>query len=170
MAVSQQIIKTTLKQGAVYLMRHRTLTSPKKHFVVVMNEHPCGEVIILFNVVTSKIDTVKKLLQKSGAPHYTAVELSPKTESFLSVDSIVNCNDCKASSLDDFKTDLASPEAQFVGNISPKALADMITATLASRQVSPAYKKIISQQKFAAIERTRLLPEAERSKISIVVS
>ena len=120
MAVSQQIIKTTLKQGAVYLMRHRTLTSPKKHFVVVMNEHPCGEVIILFNVVTSKIDTVKKLLQKSGAPHYTAVELSPKTESFLSVDSIVNCNDCKASSLDDFKTDLASPEAQFVGNISPQ--------------------------------------------------
>ena len=57
MAVSQQIIKTTLKQGAVYLMRHRTLTSPKKHFVVVMNEHPCGEVIILFNVVTSKIDS-----------------------------------------------------------------------------------------------------------------
>ena len=80
MAVSQQIIKTTLKQGAVYLMRHRTLTSPKKHFVVVMNEHPCGEVIILFNVVTSKIDTVKKLLQKSGAPHYTAVELSPKAD------------------------------------------------------------------------------------------
>ena len=170
MALSQQNVEATLEQGAVYFMRHRTLTSPKKHFVVVMNEHPDCEVVILFNVVTSKIDTVKKLLLKSGAQHYTAVELSPKTESFLSVDSIVNCNDCKESSIEDFKADLASPDAQFVGKLSAKALSDMITATLASKQVSPAHKKIISQHRFAAIERSQRLPDAERSKIHIVVS
>ena len=170
MAVSQQNVEATLEQGAVYFMRHRKLTSPKKHFVVVMNEHPDDDVVVLFNVVTSKIDTVKKLLQKSGAPHYTAVELSPITEPFLSVDSIVNCNDCKESSLDDFKADLASPDAQFKGKLSAKALSNMRTATLASRQVSPAYKKIISEQRFAALERSRLLSEAERSKIRIAFS
>lgn len=171
MAVSPQDIAATLAQGAVYLMRHRSVKSPKPHFVVVMNESPDSDVLILFTVVTSKIDNVRKLLQKTGAEHYTAVDLSPKSESFLSVDSIVNCNDCKECSRDDFIADISScPDAKHMGSVSAASLSNMITAALASRQVKPAQKHMISPQKYAAIERARLLPKAEQTKIHITVS
>lgn len=171
MAMSPHDVATTLAQGAVYLMRHRSVTSPKPHFVVVMNESPDSDVVILLTVVTSKIDNVKRRLQMTGAEHYTAVDLSTKSEPFLSVDSIVNCNDCKECSREDFIADLSScPEARHIGSISDASLSSMITAALASKQVTPAQKQMISPQKYSAIERTRLLPKSVQTKIRITVS
>ena len=170
MSLSPSEVNRTLAQGAVYLMRHRLVTSPKLHFVVVMNESPNNDVVILFNVVTSNIDNVRKLLQKTGAEHYTAVDLSPNTESFLSVNSIVNCNDCKMCNRGDFITDLSScQEAKFMGNISSMSLSNMITAALASKQVKPFQKQMISPHRFTAIEDARLLPENEQKAIHITV-
>lgn len=169
--MSPQDIATTLAQGAVYLMRHRSVTSPKPHFVVVMNESPDSDVVILLTVVTSKIDNVKRRLQMTGAEHYTAVDLSPGSEPFLSVDSIVNCNDCKECSRDDFIADLSScPEAKCMGSISAASLSKMITAALASKQVKPAQKLMISPKRFAAIERSHNLPKSDQTKIRITVS
>ena len=169
--MSPHDVATTLAQGAVYLMRHRSVTSPKPHFVVVMNESPDSDVVILLTVVTSKIDNVKRRLQMTGAEHYTAVDLSPKDEPFLSVDSIVNCNDCKECSREDFIADLSSsPDATYIGSISADSLSKMIVAALASNQVKPAQKLMISPQRYAAIERSRHLPEAKRTKIRITVS
>ena len=171
MAVPPQDIASTLAQGAVYLMRHRSVTSPKAHFVVVMNERPDSDVVILLTVVTSKIDNVRRRLQMTGAAHYTAIDLSPKSESFLSVDSIVNCNDCKECSREAFIADLSScPEARHIGSMSDASLSSMITAALASKQVTPAQKQMISPQRYAAIERARLLPKEEQTKIHIAVS
>ena len=76
------LLKLTLRQGTVYYMKHRDLTSPLDHFFIVINSSPCLEEIILLSVITSKSDKVKKVIKLRDFSNETFVEILPTNYRF----------------------------------------------------------------------------------------
>lgn len=169
MSVPREQAERTIAQGAVYLMRQRSVTSPKPHFVIVMNESPGCDALILLHVVTSNVALVRRIIEKVNAPRHTAVELSPDDIGFLRVASVVNCNDCKRTGRDEFFDDLLATDARYVATLPKPTVDALVRATLASEQVSPAFKMLIAPARFAAIERARRLPPDVRTRVVISV-
>lgn len=144
MSVVGQKVAETLQQGAVYFMQHRSLTSPKGHYMIVLNLDPVSDQVVLLDVVTSNVELVKKLIALQGLESDTAIELSTSDLTFLDRPSIVNCNDCKKSRLPTFIEDLKMPNARYVGKIPPDILDKLVRASVRSKMIKPEDKRRIS--------------------------
>ena len=57
-------IRVSLRQGTVYYMAERNLTSAQPHYFIVVNADPLGDEILLLTVASSQVDTVKRRCAK----------------------------------------------------------------------------------------------------------
>jgi len=85
-------IKITLRQGTVYYLQHRDLSSPEPHYFIVLNTSPVEQRVILMSVFTSQIEKQERAIQRAGHPSETLVRISPSDYSELTKESCVNCN------------------------------------------------------------------------------
>lgn len=85
-------IKLTLRQGTVYYLQHRELTSSEPHYFIVLNSSPVEQRVILMSVFTSQIEKQERALHRAGHPEETLVRINSSEYPELTKDSCVNCN------------------------------------------------------------------------------
>jgi hypothetical protein len=98
------LLKLTLRQGSVYYLQHRDLTSPEPHYLVVVNSSPLKSPVLVFGVVTSKVELKRKRIEYAKLPPETLVLISPSEYSELRVESAIDCNNPRKMSIEELDT------------------------------------------------------------------
>ena len=130
-------------RGTVYYIQHREVTSPKPHYLVVLNCDPDSAEYIVFGVITSNINDARRRIAYNRQPSETLVLLTPSDYPELDHDSIIDCNSPVKMSKWEF--DLA------FGQINATRKADMpdyicdavVNGTLVSTMVATNIKKLL---------------------------
>ena len=84
------LLRLTLRGGAVYYLKHRSMTSPEPHYFVVLNLDPIGDEFLVMLVASSKVENV--IHRNRNLPKETLVRIDPAEYSEFSKPSIIDCN------------------------------------------------------------------------------
>lgn len=134
-------IRVSLRQGTVYYMAERSLTSVQPHYFIVVNADPLGDEILLLTVASSQIDTVKRRCARE--PGSTVVEINEADYADFTKDSVIDCNSVFTKSLADLCSQWHRKEIVPKQDIPKDILERLKQGILDSRQVSEADKRRI---------------------------
>ena len=125
----------SLREGSIYYLQERKLTSQEPHFHIVVNADPFGQEILLLSVVTSKVEKVK--IRRRDCLQ-TLVEITPADlPKVLSMDSIVDCNDLTRVSLEEFCERWTRKEIQVFPMDLPESLRHGIRRAIHASEILP---------------------------------
>lgn len=134
-------LRVGLREGSIFYFQNRAHTSALPHYHIVVNADPLGERVLIFTVVTSKIERVKH--ERRNCPE-TLVEFGPADfPKVLTKPSIVDCNDFTTTPLADFCERWTSREIQSVGSDVPLALRKALRAAIHASKIIPAEIKAL---------------------------
>lgn len=136
-------IRVSLRQGTVYYMAERNLTSAQPHYFIVVNANPPGDEVLLLTVASSQTDTVKRRCARESES--TVVEINEADYADFTKDSVIDCNRVFTKSLADLCAQWHRKEIVPKLDI-PKEIFDQLKqGILDSRLVSEADKRRITQ-------------------------
>lgn len=136
-------LRLTLRQGTVYLMSHRGLTSPLPHYLVVLNQNPLSGELLVLSVVTSNVAFRRERASVRGQPPETIVEFGPSDYPVLAHPSCIDCNDVKIMSASEFERCALSRSSNPKADLPSPILARVVAGILASSSVSEAVKALV---------------------------
>lgn len=139
-------LRLTLRQGTVYFMPHRGLSSPLPHFCVVVNFDPLSDEVLLLSVVTSNVSGRKELAVSRNQSMETIVEFGPDDYAPLDHASCIDCNDLKKMSASEFEDAVKSRAAVPEDDLPPPVLARVVAGILASTRIEQKIKALVSPQ------------------------
>jgi hypothetical protein len=84
------MLRLTLRQGSVYYLQHRSLSSPEPHYFLVLNRRPLDDAFLVLAMASSKIESVRR--RCATLPIATVVEVPMGVYGGFSMPSIVDCN------------------------------------------------------------------------------
>lgn len=134
-------IRLSLRQGTVYYMRDRSLTSLEPHYFIVLNTDPIGDQILLLAVASSQVEKVKR--RRGREPGSTVVEISEAEYAEFSKDSVIDCNQVFTKSLADLCAQWNRKEIVPKRDVPSDVLAKLRQGVRDSRLVSGADKQRI---------------------------
>ena len=137
------IASSSTYKGVVYFAQHRGVTSPGRHFLVLLNEDPDADIIV-FGVITSGIDSAKARAERNGNVPETLVLVSPSDYPCLDHDSVVDCNSPVYFNRFEFDRTFGQLNASRKADMPVDICDRIISGILASKQVSQRIKKQIS--------------------------
>lgn len=141
--IGDKVLRLTLRQGSVYFMRHRALTSPLRHFCVVMNAAPLSDEVIVLGVVTSSVDLRRERIRLTGEAPETLVEIGPADYTELDHASAIDCNDAKRMSASDFEAEFRARSMSGMADLPAPVVERVVAGILASRAVPAAVKALV---------------------------
>lgn len=134
-------IRLSLRQGTVYYMAERTLSSIEPHFFIVLNTNPLRDETLLLVMSSSQIDSVKRRRVKE--PPSTVVEINQVDYADFTKDSVVDCNNVFSKSLLELCEQYQKKGIVSKSDIPPSILAKLTQGVLDSRIVSEVDKRKI---------------------------
>lgn len=136
-------LRLGLREGSIYYFQNRAHTSAEPHFHLVVNADPLGGQLVIFTVVTSKIERVKRDRRDCLE---TIVELGPADlPGVLTMPSVVDCNNVTRVLLDEFCARWQSGEIKAFGTDVPAPLRSALRAAIhASKLVAPEIKALVA--------------------------
>ena len=136
-------LRLTLREGSVYYLVERHVTSREPHYCIVVNSNPLAQRVLLLSVVTSQVDGVKYRRRDCLE---TLVELTPSMFGILTKPSIVDCNDLKEVSLAEFNLRYQRQEVRCFDRDLPKPLQKALRQAIhASKMVSAETKALVAK-------------------------
>lgn len=143
MEIPGDLFELTLRQGSVFFMQHRDLTSPLPHFMIVINPDPyCSDYIVL-GVITSKVEKCKKRAKMLKVKSETLVEIGPEDYPELSKQSIVDCNDPKLIRKQELKEKKKHREIMDKDPVSSAIALKLLRGVLQSHIVKKEIKDLL---------------------------
>ena len=139
----EQILRLTLRQGTVYYMQQRSVTSAKPHYCIVMNASPLTDELIVLSIVTSNVEMRKDRARLTGERPETIVEMGPADYPELSLPSCVDCNDVKRGDASQFRSDVSRAAAVPCRDLPPGVLERIVAGILLSTQVDDRVKDLV---------------------------
>jgi hypothetical protein len=135
---SDPLLKLILRQGSVFYIQDRHLTSAEPHYFVVLNLAPLADHCLLLAVSSSKIDNVRR--RHAGLPPETLVEIAMADYAEFTKPSIIDCNTIiekdHASLIQQLRNDHSINRA----DLPPAILDKLIAGVLASPLVTEEHK------------------------------
>lgn len=135
----------TLRQGVVFYLQHRGLTSPLPHYCIVLNVDPLSGEALLLAVATSQVDAVHQ--RRAQLPPETIVEVAPAAYPVFTKPTAIDCNDVKTLPLADLRTAIDSRRAQEKDPLPAAILQAILAGVLASPMVDNATKRQVAVRK-----------------------
>lgn len=121
-------LRLSLREGSIFYLQDRKLTSPEPHFHIVVNADPLGQEVLLLSVVTSKVEKVKFRCRDRL---HTIVEMTPADlPEVLTKDSIVDCNELTRVSLEEFCERWTRKEIKIFGTDLPETLRRIVRGAI----------------------------------------
>ncbi len=135
-------LRLTLREGCVYYLTERHLTSPEPHYCIVVNSDPLIQQVLLLSVVTSQVESVKFF--RRNCPE-TLVELTPDIFDVLKKPSIVDCNDLVQVPLADFIARYLRKEIKCFKDLSVALRKQLRQAIHASKILTAEMKALVAR-------------------------
>jgi len=134
-------IRVTLRQGTVYYMHERGLSSVEPHYFVVVNMDPLGDELLLLVVASSQIEKVKR--RRSQETATTVVEIGEVEYADFTRDSVIDCNQVFTKSLADLCSQWTRKEIVPKRDLPMSLVTKLQQGVRDSRLVSEADKRRI---------------------------
>ncbi len=136
-------LRLSLREGSIYYLTERTLSSPEPHFQIVVN-NPLKQQVLLLTIVTSKVEKVKYRRRDSLE---TVVELGPgDLPKILTRPSIIDCNRLIRISLEEFCERWARKEIAAFDKDLPERLRTAVRRAIhASNLVPETIKALVAK-------------------------
>lgn len=112
-------------------MRHRNLSSPLPHYLIVLNVNADADEVVVLSVITSQIEKCRKRAALRGYVAGTLVECSPNDYFPLGKPSMIDCNSCLTAPARLFRQDVSSVTR--CASISPSLLARILEGVRLSK-------------------------------------
>jgi hypothetical protein len=133
-----------IRQGAVFYMADRRLSSSEPHYFIVLNLNPLKDQVLLLAVATSQVEKVKARCQRKRLPAETVVEICPLDYQDFTKDSCVNCNQVFTKSLAELVDQWRRKEVRGQADVSEPKLKELIAGITASPMVAQEEKDLIA--------------------------
>jgi len=130
------LLRLTLRQGTVYYMPDRGLSSPEPHYFIVVNRNPVGENLLLMAVTTSQVERAERRIERPQMPEETLVHVSPEEYTEFTKPSCVNCNQLFTRTVAEFQAQKRSGNVVDKLDLPAPVLERILKGILASPQVS----------------------------------
>lgn len=134
-----------IAQGTVFFIQHRELTSPKPHYLVVLNYDPNSAQYIVFGVITSGIELARRRIARNSQPEETLVIITPDDYGELEHDSVIDCNTPVKLSNWEFDKSFAQISACRKSDMPKRVCDAVIAGVMASSMVAPNIKKLLKR-------------------------
>lgn len=138
-------IQLSLRQGTVYYMADRALTSTQAHYFIVVNADPLGDKILLLTVASSQADNVRRLRKREAES--TVVEIPESEYSHFTKDTVIDCNQVFTKSLADLCDLWKRKEIVPKDDLPPQILNQLTKGVLESRLILESDKRRIRGKK-----------------------
>ena len=134
-------LRLGLREGSIYYFQNRAHTSAEPHFHIVVNSDPLGGHVLIFTVVTSKLDSVK---HKRRDCLETIVEFGPaELPGILTKPSVVDCNSVTREPLAEFCARWERGEIKTFGADMPPPLRSALRAAIHASKLVPSEIKAL---------------------------
>ena len=133
-------------RGSVYFIQHREVTSPKPHFLIVLNNDIENDEYIMFGVVTSKVKEAKARILSNHELPETLVEISPADYPELDMDSAVDCNSPVKWNQFELKSNLRQIKPYQKADLNPDICEKIVDGVMKSKAVSPKLKNCLRKK------------------------
>lgn len=130
-----------VSQCDVFFVQHRDVSSPKAHYLLVLNPDPASSKLIVFGVVTSGIEKARNRIRQNGQPEETLVYISPSDYSPLDHDSVIDCNTPVKYSKYEFELNFGQLNARKRESMPQEITDAVVRGVLLSDLVSERIKK-----------------------------
>ncbi len=129
----------TLRQGTVYKMAHRHVTSELPHFMVVLNQNPQTDTVLVLGVFSSQVESTR--MRCRLFPKETVVVVTPEEYNELTVESVIDCNSVKELPLSDLVQKFITRDLQNCTDLPAVVVGRIVVGDEVSPMVSPRLKK-----------------------------
>lgn len=136
-------IRLTLRQGTVYYMAERGLSSAEPHYFVVLNRDPLRDRILLLLVASSQIEKARNRIARKNLPAASLVEISERDYQDFTKDSCVDCNKLFNKSLQELCEQWNKKEVRSQSDLPLDLLEKLMEGVKASPLVSDDEKALI---------------------------
>ena len=130
-----------VSQCDVFFVQHRDVSSPKAHYLLVLNPDPASSELIVFGVVTSGIEKARNRIKQNGQSEETLVYLSPSDYPPLDHDSVIDCNTPIKYSKYEFELNFGQLNAQRRMSMPQGIVSAVVRCVLSSDLVAERIKK-----------------------------
>ena len=134
-------LRLTLRQGTVYYMQHRDMTSAKPHYMIVLNHDPLSGHLLLLSCFTSNVNDAKRRL--ASIPE-TLVLVCPGEYATLTVDSAIDCNDVFTLDIPELEGKIKNQQARPCADLPTAVIRRILAAVAASKNVSREHQRLIA--------------------------
>jgi hypothetical protein len=137
-------IRLSLRQGTVYYMAERGLSSAEPHYFVVLNQNPLGSKILLLLVASSQVERAQKRISRKNLPSESLVVIDEAKYDDFSKDSCIDCNTLFNKSLEELCEQWRKKEMRAHKDLPRDLVERLIEGVKASPLISEGDKVLIS--------------------------
>jgi hypothetical protein len=137
-------IRLSLRQGTVYYMAERGLSSVEPHYFVVLNQNPLGSKILLLLVASSQVEKAQKRISRKNLPPESLVVMDEAEYDDFSKDSCIDCNKLFNKSLEELCEQWRKKEVRAHKDLPRDLVERLIEGVKASPLISEDDQVLIS--------------------------
>jgi len=136
-------IRLSLRQGTVYYMAERGLSSVEPHYFVVLNHDPLGSKILLLLVESSQVEKARKRIFRKSLPPESFVVVDEARYDDFSKESCIDCNKLFNKSLEELCEQWRKKEVLPHKDLPRELVEMLIKGVMASPLISGEDKALI---------------------------
>jgi hypothetical protein len=136
-------IRLSLRQGTVYYMAERGLSSLEPHCFVVLNQNPLGSKILLLLVASSQVEKAQKRVSRKNLPTESLVVIDDSEYDDFSKESCIDCNKLFNKSLEELCAQWKKKEIRAHKDLPRELVKKLIEGVKASPLISEEDKALI---------------------------
>jgi hypothetical protein len=136
-------IRLSLRQGTVYYMAERGLSSIEPHYFVVLNQNPLESKLLLLLVATSQVEKAKGRILRKNLPSESLVVIDDAEYDDFSKESCIDCNKLFNKSLEELCEQWRKKEVRAHKDLPRELVEKLIEGVKASPLIVEEDKALI---------------------------
>jgi hypothetical protein len=136
-------IRLSLRQGTVYYMAERGLSSVEPHYFVVLNQNPLESKLLLLLVATSQVEKTKGRISRKNLPSESLVVIDAAEYDDFSKESCIDCNKLFNKSLEELCEQWRKREVRAHKDLPRELVEKLIEGVKASPLIAEEDKALI---------------------------
>lgn len=136
-------IRLSLRQGTVYYMAERGLSSIEPHYFVVLNQNPLESKLLLLLVATSQVEKAKGRILRKNLPSESLVVIDDAEYDDFSKESCIDCNKLFNKSLEELCEQWREKEVRAHKDLPRELVEKLIEGVKASPLIVEEDKALI---------------------------
>lgn len=136
-------IRLSLRQGTVYYMAERGLSSTEPHYFIVLNRKPLESKILLLLVASSQVEKSLKRITRKNLPPESLVVINDTEYDDFTKESSIDCNKLFNKSLEELCEQWKKKEVRAHKDLPRELVEKLIEGVMASPMISEEDKALI---------------------------